>query len=312
LGARRRGRLASRSALPPKGLHRGQRGAASQRGGLVRRRFGRAIEYSRTALALDEDEASPTRILPRSALAYALYFAGELAASGELLVEALRARPQPEFAQTHVYILALLASTSEGRDDLAGAERYTAEAEGLVSELRLDEQPSVALVHVARGRLLEQRAEPDGAAASFDRAVELARRGGRRLELAHALLLLARLKRRQRDYLAARSLVREAGNVLAACPDPGWLRELLATTERSVQLTTPRGSASGRPSDPDLSERELAVLRLLASDLSQREIGAELYISLNTVKFHIRNIFRKLGVSGRAEAVARGRELALL
>jgi LuxR family transcriptional regulator, maltose regulon positive regulatory protein len=312
LGARRRGRLASRSALPPKGLHRGQRGAASQRGGLVRRRFGRAIEYSRTALALDEDEASPTRILPRSALAYALYFAGEFAASGELLVEALRARPQPEFAQTHVYILALLASTSVDRDDLAGAERYTAEAEGLVSELRLDEQPSVALVHVARGRLLEQRAEPDGAAASFDRAVELARRGGRRLELAHALLLLARLKRRQRDYLAARSLVREAGNVLAACADPGWLPELLATTERSVQLATPRGSASGRPSDPDLSERELAVLRLLASDLSQREIGAELYISLNTVKFHIRNIFRKLGVSGRAEAVARGRELALL
>jgi LuxR family transcriptional regulator, maltose regulon positive regulatory protein len=61
-----------------------------------------------------------------------------------------------------------------------------------------------------------------------------------------------------------------------------------------------------------LSERELAVLRLLASDLSQREIGAELYISLNTIKFHIRNVFRKLAVSSRAEAVARGRELGLL
>jgi LuxR family maltose regulon positive regulatory protein len=273
---------------------------------------GRAIEYSRTALALDEDEASPTRVLPRMVLAYALYFAGELETGEELLVEALRARPQPDFAPTHVYILALLASTSLDRDDLAGAERYTAEAEGLVSELRMDEQPSVALVHLARGRLLEQRAELAGAGASFDRAVDLARRGGRRLELAHALLLLARLKRRQRDYLAARSLVRQAGSVLAACPDPGWLRELLATTERSVELATPRGSASGRPSDPDLSERELAVLRLLASDLSQREIGAELYISLNTVKFHIRNIFRKLGVSSRPEAVARGRQLALL
>jgi LuxR family transcriptional regulator, maltose regulon positive regulatory protein len=277
-------------------------------GGDVRR----AIEQGRTALALDEDEASPTRVLPRMVLAYALYFAGELEAGEELLVEALRARPQPDFAQTHAYILALLASTSLDRDDLAGAERHVAEAEGLVSELRLDEQPSVALVHVARGRLLEQRAELAGAAASFDRAVKLARRGGRRLELAHALLLLARLKRRQRDYVAARSLVREAGIVLAGCPDPGWLRELLATTERSLQLTAPRRRVSAPPSDPDLSERELAVLRLLASDLSQREIGVELYISLNTVKFHIRNIFRKLGVSGRAEAVARGRELALL
>jgi LuxR family transcriptional regulator, maltose regulon positive regulatory protein len=262
--------------------------------------------------SLDEDKASPTRVLPRMVLAYALYFAGELAAGEALLVEALRARPQPEFAATHAYVLALLALTSLDRDDLAAAERYGAEAEGLVSELRLDQEPSVALVHVACGRLLDRRAEFAGAAASLGRAVELTRRGGRRLELAYALLLLARLKRRQRDYLAARSLVREASNVLAACPDPGWLRELLATTERSVHLATPRGSASGRPSDPDLTERELAVLRLLASDLSQREIGAELYISLNTVKFHIRNIFRKLGVSGRAEAVARGRELALL
>jgi LuxR family transcriptional regulator, maltose regulon positive regulatory protein len=101
--------------------------------------------------------------------------------------------------------------------------------------------------------------------------------------------------------------------VLAACPDPGWLRDLLAKTERSLQLTAPPRRASGPPSDPDLSERELAaVLRLLASDLSQREVGAELYISLNTVKFHIRNIFRKLAVSSRAEAVARGGELALL
>ena len=273
---------------------------------------GRAIEHGRTALALDEDEASPTRGLSRLSLAYGLYYAGERAASEELLVEALRTRPQPVFAQTHLYILALLATTSLDRDDLAGAERHAAEAEALVSERRLDEQQFVALVHVARGRLLERRGDPAGAAASFGRAVELARRGGRRPELAHALLLLARLKRRQGDHLAARSLVREAGDVLAACPDPGWLRDLLAETERSLQLTAPRRRASGPPSDTDLSERELAVLRLLASDLSQREIGAELYISLNTVKFHIRNIFRKLGVSSRADAVARGRELALL
>jgi LuxR family transcriptional regulator, maltose regulon positive regulatory protein len=273
---------------------------------------GRAIEHGRTALALDEDEASPTRGLSRLSLAYGLYYAGERATSEELLVEALRTRPQPVFAQTHLYILALLATTSLDRDDLAGAERHAAQAEALVSERRLDEQQFVALVHVARGRLLERRGDPAGAAASFGRAVELARRGGRRPELAHALLLLARLKRRQRDHLAARSLVREAGNVLTACPDPGWLRDLLAKTQRSLQLTAPRGGPSGSPSEPDLSERELAVLRLLASDLSQREIGAELYISLNTVKFHIRNIFRKLSVSSRADAVARGRELTLL
>jgi LuxR family transcriptional regulator, maltose regulon positive regulatory protein len=272
----------------------------------------RAIEHAQTALALDKDEASPTRAFARVALAYGLYFSGEYAASEALLVEAQRARLEPGFAQVRVFGLFLLASTCLDRDDLTRAQRYAAEADELASELRLGEQPSVALVHLARGRLLEQRADPAAAAASYERAVELARRGARRLELAHALLLLARLNRGRHDHLAGRSLVREAGDVIAACPDPGWLRELLATTERRLQLSAPRARPSGPPSDPDLSERELAVLRLLASDLSQREIGAELHISRNTIKSHSRNIFRKLGVSSRSEAVARGRELALL
>jgi LuxR family maltose regulon positive regulatory protein len=50
----------------------------------------------------------------------------------------------------------------------------------------------------------------------------------------------------------------------------------------------------------------------MASDLTQREIGSELYLSLNTVKSHSRSIFRKLGVSGRQQAVARARELELI
>jgi LuxR family maltose regulon positive regulatory protein len=62
----------------------------------------------------------------------------------------------------------------------------------------------------------------------------------------------------------------------------------------------------------ELSERELAVLRLLASKLSRREIAAELYVSFNTVKTHMRAIFRKLGVASRPEAVERARELGLL
>jgi ATP/maltotriose-dependent transcriptional regulator MalT len=124
-------------------------------------------------------------------------------------------------------------------------------------------------------------------------------------------MLLARLERR-RDHVAARSHAHEAREVLATCPDPGVLAELLATTERVLQLTTARPAARGLPVDPELSERELAVLRLLASDLSQREIGAQLYVSFNTVKAHTRSIFRKLGVSTRAGAVARGRELGPL
>jgi ATP/maltotriose-dependent transcriptional regulator MalT len=62
----------------------------------------------------------------------------------------------------------------------------------------------------------------------------------------------------------------------------------------------------------ELSARELRVLRLLASELTQREIGVELYLSLITIKSHTRSIFRKLGASTREQAVARARELELI
>jgi len=61
-----------------------------------------------------------------------------------------------------------------------------------------------------------------------------------------------------------------------------------------------------------LSERELKVLRLIAHGLSNQEIGDRLFLALSTVKGHNRNIFGKLGVERRTEAVARARELGLL
>ena len=54
------------------------------------------------------------------------------------------------------------------------------------------------------------------------------------------------------------------------------------------------------------------MLRLFPDRASLREIAAALYVSLNTVKTHSKSIYRKLGVSTRAEAVERARELDLL
>ena len=63
--------------------------------------------------------------------------------------------------------------------------------------------------------------------------------------------------------------------------------------------------------DP-LSERELQVLRLLHGTLSSSEIAEQLFLSPNTVRTHIKNIYRKLDVHGRAEAIQRSHELGLL
>jgi DNA-binding NarL/FixJ family response regulator len=75
------------------------------------------------------------------------------------------------------------------------------------------------------------------------------------------------------------------------------------------------GDASRAPIEPlaeSLSDRELEVLRLLASGLTNREIAGNLFIAVGTVKNHTNGIYRKLGVHNRAGALGRARELNLL
>ncbi len=63
----------------------------------------------------------------------------------------------------------------------------------------------------------------------------------------------------------------------------------------------PQGAAP-TAGEAALSEREAAVLEAVARGLSNREIGRQLWISEQTVKFHLRNVYRKLGISSRTEA----------
>lgn len=74
---------------------------------------------------------------------------------------------------------------------------------------------------------------------------------------------------------------------------------------------TPWPTAGGPPVEP-LTSRELTVLRYLQSTLSHVEIAALLYISVNTVKTHVKNIYRKLGAERRTQAVHLARDLRLL
>src|SRR4051794_40784584 len=76
-------------------------------------------------------------------------------------------------------------------------------------------------------------------------------------------------------------------------------------------LAAPRDRPEQGLLDP-LSERELDVLRLLATDLDGPEISRRLFISINTVRTHTKNIYAKLGVQSRRAAVTQARELGLL
>jgi LuxR family transcriptional regulator, maltose regulon positive regulatory protein len=191
--------------------------------------------------------------------------------------------------------------------DWEAAERTAETALEIAGRHGIDEHWCTSHAHLARGLALDRRGEHDAADVALERSVELARRGSGPIYTAWPLLHLVAVQAGRGDRALARARLEEARDELATAPDGGIMPVRLAEVER--RLTGPaRPAAEGEP----LSERELTVLRLLASELSQRDIGRELYLSLNTVKTHARRIFGKLGVSSRAQAVERGRELGLL
>jgi LuxR family maltose regulon positive regulatory protein len=135
-------------------------------------------------------------------------------------------------------------------------------------------------------------ADHDRAAASLERALGLAERGGDRRSFLDA-------------GAAARSLlIRYRQRVPAFW---SYVDELVQASAESA-----RASVNPPKLIEHLTEREQTVLRYLPSLMTYEEIAADLVVSLNTVKTHAHGIFRKLGVTGRRQAVRSARELHLL
>ena len=117
--------------------------------------------------------------------------------------------------------------------------------------------------------------------------------------------------------LLARSAERRAQNdpirhyverLLAAFPrteDRGLRTEL---TEQTYSALDPQSSALVEP----LTEREREILRLIADGLSNQAIADQLVVAVSTVKKHVNNLYGKLDVQSRTQALVRARELDLL
>jgi LuxR family maltose regulon positive regulatory protein len=90
--------------------------------------------------------------------------------------------------------------------------------------------------------------------------------------------------------------------------DAPFVRELISAF---ADPATARAFTSDRLAEP-LTEREEAVLAFLPGWLSNQEIAAELYVSVNTLKTHLKNLYRKLDATSRHDAVVRSKELGLI
>ena len=167
-----------------------------------------------------------------------------------------------------------------------------------------------ALVHAVLARMAWHR----GDAAAARQALVAAQRLRPLLTYAQphfavqARLELARVRLALGDLAAARTLMREIDDVLKRLPGLGTL----VGEAEALRVRLPKERAPGAQGASSLTAAELRVLPLLATHLSFPEIGAELFLSPNTVKSQAISVYRKLGVASRSQAVAKSRELALL
>ena len=148
------------------------------------------------------------------------------------------------------------------------------------------------------------------AASDAEHAADLAHRATTRLGLVFALTLAADVLL-QHGSDQGRALLDEAAQVIATCPDPGITLPILERVAARHRVARPRPAPTAGMVE-QLSERELAVLRYLPSELSLPEIARELYVSANTVKSQCSAIYRKLAVASRGAAVQAARERHLL
>lgn len=217
-----------------------------------------------------------------------------------LLSEAVRAAAALRCAETQMISVSQLSLIAREQDDPDRADALSDEAWEIASGTELDGYPtsSVALAAAAHsslrhGRWAEAReliaaAEPlsSSITASLPWLAVVAR------------LELARCYMRLRDADAARVLLEEIDGVVDVRPRLGVLvEEARALRHEVATLSHPPGALSA------LTPAELRLLPLLATHLAFREIAEQLKISRNTVKTQAISIYRKLGVSGRSEAI---------
>jgi LuxR family maltose regulon positive regulatory protein len=271
---------------------------------------GEAVETGRRAVELAAAGHDGVLVAALASYARALYYAGR---PDTAWAAALRAVEHPEAARRapgHAFARSTLALIALDRGQPATARIHSCAARALVSTAGLSRSWLGAHVAAAYGLVLA--AEGDSAGAERELAYAQHFLGDEVATVHHAWLQVALARVRcARGRLAAADAaldaVRATVRELADCGD---VPSLADAVEAQLRVAHERARAGAMVEVPSPAER--TVLRRLDSELSVRQIAAELFLSVNTVRSHTRSLYRKLGVSSRTDAVARARELGLL
>jgi len=266
------------------------------------------VGHATQALELAKAHVPGLVVIAFAVLGYSVYLRGDSVTARIHAQEATAVPDAPRQLHGYIYARALLAllECEEGHPQLAEADAR--ETVLMTRDLGLAGTWSAGLAYHALGQASLLLGRPQEAERALERAEVLRRAPEPRLDHAHSLLVLAQARIARGRLVLAAAELEAARERLDAFGDIGRLGDLARDVERRLDEAQAGSPKAIEPPTP----AELAVLRLLATDLSQREIGSELYLSMNTVKTHARNIYGKLGVSSREDAVRQANALGLI
>jgi LuxR family transcriptional regulator, maltose regulon positive regulatory protein len=255
------------------------------------------------------DDSSPWLPFCRLLEGVGLHLAGERdAAIGKLQDGAHRAAVAAPMVQA--LCLAQLALVASDQGDVDRSVTLAERAAAQVRRCGLQQAPMVALALAVSAEGRARRGEVAQAAAELREGLGLLERiiDPSPWYEAECRIVLARARLRLNGPAAARELTDRARRTVERIPDApvlrAWLDELVAEIDLAL--------SDSADADWSLTTAELRVLRFLPSHLSFREIAEQLFVSPNTVKTHVRGIYRKLDVSSRGNAVERARRAGLV
>jgi LuxR family transcriptional regulator, maltose regulon positive regulatory protein len=272
-------------------------------------RYADALAAFRAAGKQAELLISPHPLLTqaRSLMVHTLLHAGDIQAAERALAET--DEQQRETGEMRTAVAALWLARGDPGAALEVLAPVLGGSAGAITPARIGGYVLEAIAREAAG---------DSAAAenALERALDLA-------EPDHVLLpflvdrpppeLLERHCRRRTAHaaLAAEILaLLDQGRAAYAVPGEGRPAEAVSPGSRETRLDS--APVQAEPLLEPLSEAEMRILRYLPTNLTAPEIANELYLSVHTIKTHIRHLYAKLGVHGRGDAVQRARALGLL
>jgi LuxR family maltose regulon positive regulatory protein len=262
-------------------------------------------ELALTLIAVGSLWRAPAQLL----LGISHLLAGDLGVADGVLAEAVQVAEDTGATVAASVALAERAILAIGRQDWRDAETLVNQARSVVVNAHLEECVTSLVLYVAGARVAIHRGDLEQADQDLARAQQLRPRATHalpyyavqgRLELIRASLALT-------DVAGARTILREVDELLRWRPDLGTLPH--EASQLRSQLDQLGSELIGTVS---LTIAELRVLPLLATHLSFREIGQQLYVSQHTVKSQAMSIYRKLGATSRGQAVQRVQDIGLL